>query len=194
VNWNPIIINALFPPFMMFLVAVLIRVPGKKNTDKIVQGINSIVYEERRANIVFRVRSSYVKSRFFSFLFKIIYAVTFLVSFGIIGYGLYRLDFNIVSAVIFFIFLTLVSFFGFRIREGAREYVIPSKKEGILRLLFDLYTLPILRAGRWISQTFSKINIFIFVFDFLFEAPFKMLIELAEQWLSFVREKREEII
>ena len=127
-------------------------------------------------------------------VFKIFYAISFSISFGVIGYALYYLDFNIVSAIIFFLFLTLVSFFGYRVRENAREYVIPAKKVGVFRSMFDLYTLPILRAGRWISQEFAKINVFVFVFDFMIEAPFKLLIELLEQWFSFVREKKEEII
>ena len=72
--------------------------------------------------------------------------------------------------------------------------MVPAKKTGVFKSLFDLYTLPILRAGRWISQKFSKINIFVFVFDFIIEAPFKILVELIEQWFSFIREKKEEII
>lgn len=194
VKWLPIAINVAFPPILMLIVALFTRVPGKKNTARIIRGINSVVYSDRKESIIFNARSSYVKSTFLSIFFKFSYFVTFLFSFGLVGYLLYMLDFNIASAIVFFLFLTLVSFFGFRVRDGAKEYLIPAKKDSVLRLLFDLYTLPILRAGRWISQEFSKINIFVFVFDFIIEAPFKMLIQLGEQWLGFVREKREEII
>lgn len=194
VKWLPIAINIAFPLFIMLIVALFTRVPGKKNTERIINGIKSIVYSDRKQTIIFNAHSSYVRSKFLSWFFKFSYFITFLVSFGLVGYVLYMLDFNVASAIVFFMFLTLVSFFGFRVREGAKEYLIPARKDSILRLFFDLYTLPILRAGRWISQEFSKINVFVFVFDFLIEAPFKMLIELGEQWLGFVREKREEII
>lgn len=194
VEWLPIGINVAFPPLLMLIVAVFTRVPGKKNTTRIIKGINSIVYLDRKETIIFNARSSYVRSTFLSLLFKFLYFITFIISFGAVGYVLYILHFNLASAFVFLMFLTLVSFFGFRVRDGAKEYLIPAKKDGVLRLIFDLYTLPILRAGRWISQEFSKINVFVFVFDFLIEAPFKMLIELGEQWLGFVREKREEII
>lgn len=194
VEWTPIIINTLFPPFVMLLVALFIRLPGKKNTDKIVQGIYSIVYEDKHDTVTYSIRSPYKKSLFLNIMFKIFYLISFATSFGLIGLALYYLQFNFVSAIIFFLFLTLVSFFGFRVREGAREYVIPAKKTGVLKSLFDLYTLPILRAGRWISQEFAKINVFVFIFDFIIEAPFKILVELIEQWFSFVREKKEEII
>ena len=194
VEWNPIIINTLFPPFVMLVVALFIKLPGKKNTDKIIQGIYSIIYEDKHDTVTYNIRSPYKKSLFLNVVFKIFYIISFTISFGLIGLALYYLKFNFVSAIIFFLFLTLVSFFGFRVREGAREYVVPAKKESLLKSLFDLYTLPILRAGRWISQEFAKINIFVFVFDFIIEAPFKILVELLEQWFSFVREKREEII
>ena len=194
IDWTPIAINTAFPPFIMLLIALFTRVPGKKNTIKIVKGVYSIVYEDKQNTITYNVRSSHARSTFLNVVFKIFYAISFSISFGVIGYALYYLDFNIVSAIIFFLFLTLVSFFGYRVRENAREYVIPAKKVGVFRSMFDLYTLPILRAGRWISQEFAKINVFVFVFDFMIEAPFKLLIELLEQWFSFVREKKEEII
>ncbi|MBU1177961.1 hypothetical protein KJ903_01960 [Patescibacteria group bacterium] len=194
IEWMPIVINTLFPPFVMLLVALFIRLPGKKNTDKIIQGLYSIVYEEKQNTVTYSIRSPQKKNLFLNIMFKIFYTISFTISFGLIGLILYYLKFNFVSAIIFFLFLTLVSFFGFRVREGAREYVVPAKKESLLKSLFDLYTLPILRAGRWISQEFAKINVFVFIFDFIIEAPFKILVELLEQWFSFVREKKEEII
>jgi hypothetical protein len=50
-----------------------------------------------------------------------------------------------------------------------------------------------IRAGRWISIRAPRVNIFLFFFDFIIEAPFKALVELIENWLAFLREKREEI-
>ncbi|NQV13555.1 MAG: hypothetical protein HQ530_04630 [Parcubacteria group bacterium] len=194
IEWTPIIINTSFPPFVMFLVAVFIKLPGKRNTDKIIKGIYSMVYEDKHNTVIYNIRSPHKKSLFLNIAFKIFYLISFTISFGLIGLVLYYLEFNFVSAIIFFLFLTLVSFFGFRVREGAREYVVPAKKTGVFKSLFDLYTLPILRAGRWISQEFTKINVFVFIFDFIIEAPFKILVELIEQWFSFVREKKEEII
>jgi hypothetical protein len=53
--------------------------------------------------------------------------------------------------------------------------------------------LPIVRAGAWLSIRVAKINVFIYFFDFILEAPLKVAIEFVESWLAFVREKKEEI-
>jgi len=59
--------------------------------------------------------------------------------------------------------------------------------------LLDFFTLPILRVGQRLSQAVSQLNIFIFLFDFLFEAPFKLFLNVLEDWLGFMREKKEAL-
>lgn len=54
--------------------------------------------------------------------------------------------------------------------------------------------MPVLSVGKVLSSGISKINIFGFVFDFFIEAPFKLIVEVVEEWVRFVRERREEII
>ena len=67
------------------------------------------------------------------------------------------------------------------------------KKENPLVFLINLFTLPFLRVGHWMSEKFSKINVFVFILDFIIEAPFKIFLEVIEDWIAFLKEKREEI-
>lgn len=189
-NYLSLGINILFPVFLMFLVALFIKLPSKKNFEAVVNGIKAIVYE----NVELSHKIKPVKSRgkFLSGLFYFIYSITFLISFGLIIFILYKLEFNIVSGIIFIFFLTLVSFFGIRIRQSARELVV-IKKEGALNFLIDFFSLPIVRVGKWLSEKLSKINVFVYIMDFIIEAPFKTFIEIFEEWTSFVKEKKEEI-
>ena len=53
--------------------------------------------------------------------------------------------------------------------------------------------MPIILAGKWLSNGFSKLNIFVFIFDFILEAPFKILVEIADDWTKYVREQRENM-
>ena len=53
--------------------------------------------------------------------------------------------------------------------------------------------MPIILVGRWLSDNFSKINVFIFIFDFIIEAPFKVLVEIGEDWTKYVRERRDNM-
>jgi len=97
------------------------------------------------------------------------------------------------SLAIFLLFLSLVSFFGIKLRQGVRELIIVNKKENPLAFLLNLASLPFLRMGYWFSVKFAKINLFVFIFDFIIEAPFKIFLEVIEDWISYLREKRDEI-
>ncbi len=76
----------------------------------------------------------------------------------------------------------------------ARELIIIDRREGFLNLLLDFLSLPIVRMGHWFSVKMSKINVFVFLLDFIIEAPLKIVLEVVEDWFSFVREKKEEVL
>lgn len=191
VNYFPLIINIIFPPFLLFLIALSIKVPAGENTNKIVKFIKQIVYKNE---IEFSYTIKPQRRRLFlNFSFNIVYAIVFVAAFSIIIFVLNKLQFNIVSMVVFILFLCLVSFFGIRNRETARELIVVGEKEGIRTAIVDFFAIPILRAGRWISLNFSKINILVFIFDFIIEAPFKAFTEIIEDFLAFIKEKKEEI-
>jgi len=116
------------------------------------------------------------------------------VSFGAIIYGLRKIDFSIASMAIFLLFLTMVSFFSLRIMKNARELIILQKKENFRAVILTFLAIPILRVGRWISLNSSKINIFIFIFDFIIEAPFKMFVRIFEDLIVYIKEKRDEMM
>ena len=95
--------------------------------------------------------------------------------------------------LLFLMFLALVSYFGLRIRHNAQAWKVETEQQGLASLLWNLFTLPIVRAGRALSTKFSSINIFVFTMDYLIETPFKMLLKGSDAFLSFLREKKEEI-
>jgi hypothetical protein len=49
-------------------------------------------------------------------------------------------------------------------------------------------------VGKWLSEKFSRVNVFVFVMDFIIEAPFKILIDIAEDWTKYVKERKDEIV
>jgi hypothetical protein len=54
--------------------------------------------------------------------------------------------------------------------------------------------LPFLNAGFFLSKGLAKINFFSVFLDFIIEAPLKSIIEVFEEWTSFMREKKEEVV
>lgn len=192
INWNALAINIAFHPLLMSVIALAIKVPGDKNTEMIIAEIKKIVYGEER-KLIYKTKKRLSSGSLTTLFFNFVYAVMFTVSFGFVIWILDLLGFNWLSGALFIFFLTLVSFFGFRLRNFANQYLVLPRKENLRNFLIDFFTLPIIRVGKALSTNFSKINIFLYILDFIIETPLKMLIELFEKALSFISEKREEI-
>lgn len=193
IDFIPLLTNISFPPILMFLIVIFISAPGKDNTARIAERIKEILTHPFFST---EKRAFYKKSRMgkplLMFTFTTIYSLTFLLIFGLIIWGLTILGFNLAGQIIFIFFLSVVSFFAYRIQQIPREYRF-KEKEGILTPITDFLMLPILSVGKWLSEEIGKINIIVFIFDFILEAPFKAIFEVVEEWVGFLRTKREEI-
>jgi len=193
-NYNSLAINVTFPPFLLFLIVLFTRTPSDANSLKIVQGIEEIVFKEKAKKEPITLRQPVKRDRGINFVFALIYAVTFFVTFGLVIYILDRIHFTPVSIIIFLFFLTLVSFFSLRIRKVAREMYIVERRDNILTFIADFFYVPIIEAGKWLNEKFSRLNFFVFFLDFIIEAPFKVLVDIAEEWTKYVKERKEDIM
>jgi hypothetical protein len=184
-------INILFPPVMMFFVGSLIRVPGKANTERLQHAVEELLSAEGPHGREIRIpRRRSVLARM---ILRLVYALTFILVFGGVYYGLDYLHFTWISKLIFLFFLCLVSFFAFRLRLNARECVVVEGPDKFIHVLIDFFSLPILRVGHALSTSISRINVFVFIFDFIVEAPFKIFLNVLEEWFSYMKEKKEEL-
>lgn len=193
VSYFPLIFSATVPPLIILFFGVTIGPPGKKNEAGVVEKVDALVYRGDESNALVKPRKPIRRSAFFTALYRLIYALTFIVVFGAIIWGLAQIDFTPLSTFIFILFLTIVSFFGIRVRLYAKELVVVDQRENIFTVLFDFFTVPILQVGRWISLRAPKVNVLIFFLDVIIEAPFKAFLEAMEGFFGFLREKREEI-
>lgn len=195
VNRTSILINSLFPPFLMLAILVFFRVPGENNTKKIYQRIIDIIDADKsfETKVSFMPKKSAPKKPILVFGFTIFYSLTFFITLTLIYEVLTYLNFNLISQAIFVFFISVVSFFSYRIRQIIKELTI-EEKESIIMPVIDFFFMPILSLGKFFSQEIAKLNFFIFIFDFIIEAPFKLLFEVVEEWISFVRKRKEEII
>jgi hypothetical protein len=192
INFFALGINILFPPVLMALVVMTIKVPSKKNTDLIVTGIEDMLYDTDQTPPI-QIKGTIPRNSLFSTVFKILYLIVFIVSFGGIIFVLKHLGFNIVSMIFFLFFLSVVSYFGIRIRQNARELLVVQNKEGVTSFMADLFFMPILQVGQWLSVKLSNINVFVYVLDFIIEAPFKTFVEIFEEWIYYVKEEKDKI-
>jgi hypothetical protein len=192
-NYLPLAVNVIFHPALLFVIALIIRVPTEENTKKISAGIKDIVYNYPEKNIKHYIKPAIERGVFTDLVFQSLYFLTFFITFGFIIFVLYVLNFNIVGVVLFILFLSLVTFFGFRVRQGARELLIEDDRDSFVTVIINFFSVPIIRAGRFMSQKFAKINFLVFFFDVIIEAPFKLIMDIFEDWSSYIKEKKEEI-
>jgi hypothetical protein len=193
INPFSLAINILFPPFLLLLVIMFTKVSSDDNNKRIVAGVNEITFEENSRHDPITLRKPTKRNSVISFIFGFFYFFTFLISFGAIVWVLDKIHFTWVSITIFLFFLAFVSFFSIRIRQNVKQLIVVEEKENLLNFLLDFFFIPIAAVGKWLSGKFSKINVFMFLMDFVLEAPFKVFVEIAEQWTRYVRERKEDI-
>jgi hypothetical protein len=191
----PLVVNTLFPPVMLFLVAGLFNVPGADNTRRLIDRIHKLIYN---FDDIKNEKDTFMEKQkdrrpILTGGFSFIYLATFAITFGLINIALNALGFSIPSKIIFVFFVALVSFFAYRIRHSAKEYEM-IERQGLFEPLMDFFLMPVLQAGQFLSKEIARINIFIFIFDFILEAPLKTIFEVVEEWIRFVRLKKDEIV
>ncbi len=191
VDQRTLAINVALPPVLMTILGSLIRLPGRQNTDRIVEMVKELLGNQPVP--VLRMAIAKTRSFFGSLMVTLAYLLMFFITFGAVSYVLHRFNFTLVSALIFLFFLCVVSFFAFRLRTNAREVVVLRRPERFTTAVVDFFSYPILRAGHYLSTAVSKINVLILFFDVLIEAPFKLFLSALEHWLAFMRDRREEI-
>lgn len=188
--WLTLLINTSVPPLLMLFVSFFFRAPGAENTARILSAINTLLYDENpRLGDVLTIQKRPSKP---SFLFTALWLVAFFISFGAIIYVLQQLHFNVVSTGIFLFFLAIVSFLAYRISLAASLYRL-GDRQGFLTPFVDFFFMPVIRVGRELTANISKINILLFIMDFIIETPFKIVFAFIEQWFVFLHSKREEL-
>jgi len=187
IHYMPLGINILFHPLLLFGLTRGAGSLNEANTDSIIEGLHGVLYEGKARSI--RVRTGYSR---FTIAFGLAYLLLFMVVFGGLIGVLQLLNFNSVSIVLFIFFLALVSYFAFRIRYRARRWKV-MRDSGTIAIILGVLAVPIVRAGEWLSRTFSSINVFVLILDFIIETPFKRLLNFVNQFLMYLREKGEEI-
>jgi len=190
-NWLAIMVNITFPPLLMIAIAMTIRAPGQKNTQVMIKGITDVLSSQLGETVY--IREPKKRNLFTWILFNLVYLIIFLIPFILIIYFLHLIDFSYLSIILFLVFLSIVSFFGLRIRNFARELVVLRKRENIFNEIIDFLVLPFIRFGRFLSLNFSKVNVFIYILDFIIEAPLKIVLQAFEEWIAFFKEKKEDL-
>lgn len=189
-NYVALATNTALPPVLMLITSFFISIPGRRNSDLLAKMLEMAVFENelyaKKLETSRPIRTpGYV-------LFNLVYSALSLAILALVVWALISLQFNIISIILFFVFVSIVSFLAFRIRATAKELEVKSKDDSLLLGVFNFVLLPFVIIGKFLSDKWSDYNFTLLFWDFIVEAPFKAIISVFEAWLSFVREKRED--
>ncbi|MFA7253870.1 MAG: hypothetical protein WC107_04920 [Patescibacteria group bacterium] len=190
INLVSLIINVSLPPFLMLVSGTFVKSPPKKNVKNVSAVTTSIITSDQIEDKPFRLVPQ-VAGGFE--IFNIIYILFTLGILGVVIWLLLSLDFNILSIILFFFFVSVVSFFSFRIRNIALELAMKRSKDDAITSMMEFLLLPFIRIGKFFSDKFTAFNPFIIALDFIIEAPLKTIIKIMNSWLKFINAKKEEL-
>ena len=194
IEWESLIINIVAPPLLMVIASLFIRTPDNNNTKRIydkVMGILFVDEPELDRPLILNLKPD-KRNPVLNFIFTILWLAGFILSFGLIIYVLNRLKFSPASQGVFVFFMAIISFLTYRINQTANSYTIPVH-QGFLSPIMDFFFMPVIKVGRRFTEGLSQINIFIYIFDYLIETPFKEIFGFLEKWFYFLQTKREEM-
>lgn len=187
--WLPLVINLLFPPVYMVLLRLTLALPGRVNTNALVDRMDALLYEQRPTLAIAGGENVNPYSGVFNFL----YVGLFIVVFGGVAWGLWSLGFSFLHLFIFFVFLSTASFLGFRLSRLIREIETVDTEQNGISMLRDFLYLPFVVVGRWMSEKYAKVNIVAMILDMVIELPLKTVLRLVQQWGSFISSKKDAL-
>lgn len=187
----PLITNIFFPPILLAFLALTVTIPEKKNSADHVEAVRALMTGADHPLLNTRVKLR--RNSTWDVVFNMLYALVYFIVYGGLTAMLIQLHFTWLGILLFLFFISLVAFFGIRIRLSTKDIVLSESRRGFLGVIFDYFMVPVVRLGRWLSVKVAQVNVFVYFFDFILEAPYKLIVRIIDNWTDFIREKREEL-
>lgn len=184
------VVNMIFPPLLMFIIILLIRMPSKNNVGVVLNEVRAVVYEEEKkeyACTIPKQRNMVTQS-----LLRFVYVLVFFGIFYSLFYLLKNLHFSIASIAVFFVFVSLVVATGAKVHNRSKELKMEKDKAAFFSFLVDLVSMPLVTFGKIIIGGLSKFHFLVIVVNFI-DFPFQSFLNFIESMYAFVRSKRDEM-
>ncbi len=186
-----IIIDILLPTVLMFLLVAMIRLPSKKNFDRVVEEVNKIVYQNGKID-VYEFDLTKKKNIFKNCIFGLIFLLIGSLSLGSIFWIFYIAQIPWTSVYIDTINIAVIVFAAIVIRERAKEMTV-EESSNIFEFILDMLSIPIAKVGQWFAIKWHEYNFVSVFFSALVDTPFVKIINIFEDWRKFIKEKKSGI-
>jgi len=186
-----IIIDILLPTVLMFLLVAMIRLPSKKNFDRVRDEVYKIVYQNGKIDVY---EFDFVKKKnlFKNCIFGLIFLFFGLVSLGFIFWIFYIAKIPWTSVYIDTINIAVIVFAAIVIRERAKEMTV-EESSNIFEFILDMISIPIAKVGQWFALKWHEYNFVSVFFSALVDTPFVKIINIFEDWRKYIKDKKSGI-
>jgi len=183
--------DLLIPTIVMFALVSAIRLPKKKNFERVIKEVDNIVLslEEKE---VYDIRPKKKRSFISTILISLTYTAISLGSLWLVFWLFWIAKVPVTSLFLDTLNIAMIVFAAIIIRQKAKEMTIEGKTS-FLEFFLDMLSIPIGKLGQWLSNKWREYNIVSVFFSALIDFPFFSFIEFVENWSSFLKEKKAEI-
>jgi hypothetical protein len=190
-----LIINLIFPVAFMWLLTARIKLPNRKDEKILIDATVGLMLADQEEIPEDQLLTSLVQrgSTVMFVFYYVFYGLLFLGIFTGLVALLTWIGFSFVSLIIFIFFLSLVTFFAFRIKQTSMVFSYRPRTRSNYSFTENLM-LPIVTLGGMLSQGVSKMNFLVFLFDFILESPFKIILHFLDKWFAFLSIKKDEVV
>lgn len=182
--------NIVFPPILMLMILVFIRMPTSANLGLVQEEVRAVVFEERRKEYLMVIPEK--KSTVFQRVARLGYWIVSLVVLWGLWQVLLSLGFSVASLVVFGLFTSIVAATGLRAHNRSKEISLEAQKASFKSFLADLLFMPLVSLGQMVIRGMSRFR-FLVVAVNLIEVPFQTMVGFVENFNAVVKSKKEEL-
>ena len=184
-------IDFLIPTAVMFVLVIIIRPPAKTNRRKVLEAVNSIVYQYGKKRY-FEIRINKKSHSILKGTMMLLYLFMTWLVFTITAATFYFAGLPITSVVFDTFTIALTVFAAVIIRTRSKELSI-DEKTTIHEFVLDMISVPIAKVGSFIAAKWKEYNVVEILFNYLVESPFVAIVDAIEEWSQFLKDRKAEL-
>ena len=186
-----VLVDILIPTAVMFLLVIIIKLPGEENFTRVVKETNKIVYKSEEKDI-YEIKARKKKGWLMGLTIGLLYVLTSSISMALVFWVFRIARVPVTSLYIDTLNVAMIVFAALIIRQRAKEMTI-EEKTSFSQFLLDVLSIPVARLGQWLSVKWKEYNIVSVFFTAIVDIPFLTITEFIENWSNFLKEKKAEI-
>ncbi len=192
-GFNPFttLIDFTVPTLVMFLLVIIIRPPPPANKKNTLEATKEFVYA-LTPSVFYEINVHEPRRPIVRAVFSAMYLALTIVFLFAIAWIFYTAGLPITSVVFDTLTIAVTVFAAVSIRNKSKELTV-GERTSIVEFTLDMISVPVARLGSFLARKWKEYNVVAFLFTFVIETPFTVILNLIEEWSNFLKERRAEL-